>query len=48
MQVVTGPHSPPYFRTIGPVRNMDSWYAAFGVTATDPAYLPPDRRVLIW
>lgn len=48
VQVATGPHSPQYFRTIGPVRNMESWYKAFGVTADDPNYLPPEKRVLIW
>ncbi|MEZ6028477.1 MAG: M13 family metallopeptidase [Hyphomonadaceae bacterium] len=48
VQVASDPHSPAYFRTIGPVRNMESWYAAFGVKATDKGYLPPEDRVLIW
>lgn len=46
--IATDTHSPAYFRTIGPVRNMESWYRAFGVKPTDPAYLPPEERVLIW
>ena len=46
--IATDTHSPAYFRTIGPVRNMESWYQAFGVKASDPNYLPPDKRVLIW
>jgi len=48
VQVATGPHSPQYFRTIGPVRNMESWYQAFDVKESDPNYLPPVKRVLIW
>jgi putative endopeptidase len=46
--IATDSHSPAYFRTIGPVRNMESWYQAFGVKETDPSYLPPEKRVLIW
>jgi putative endopeptidase len=46
--IATDSHSPAYFRTIGPVRNMESWYQAFGVKETDPNYLPPAKRVLIW
>lgn len=48
VQVATDPHSPGYYRTIGPVRNVDAWYAAFGVKPGDKNYLPPDQRVLIW
>ncbi|MGD9800134.1 MAG: M13 family metallopeptidase [Parvularculaceae bacterium] len=44
----TDPHSPPYFRINGPVRNLDAWYEAFGVTAEDDLYLPPEDRVRIW
>jgi endothelin-converting enzyme/putative endopeptidase len=44
----TDPHSPPYFRINGPVRNLDAWYDAFGVTAEDDLYLPPEERVRIW
>ena len=47
-QVKVGPHSPGYFRANGPVRNMDSWYAAFAVEPTDALYLPPTERVTIW
>ncbi len=47
-QVLTDPHSPPEFRVNGTVRNMDAWYAAFDVAATDKLYLPPDQRVRIW
>lgn len=42
------PHSPPYYRINGVVRNLDAWYEAFGVAAEDDLYLPPDERVRIW
>ena len=48
VQIATDPHSPSYFRTIGPVRNIDAWYKAFGVKPGDKNYLPPEQRVLIW
>jgi endothelin-converting enzyme/putative endopeptidase len=44
----TDPHSPPYFRINGPVRNIDAWYEAFGVTPEDDLYLAPENRVHIW
>ena len=42
------PHSPPYFRVNGIVRNVDAWYAAFGVKPGDKLYLAPEQRVHIW
>ncbi len=47
-QVVSDPHSPRQFRVNGPVRNIDAWYAAFGVKAGDALYIPPEKRVRIW
>jgi putative endopeptidase len=47
-QVVSDPHSPRAFRVIGPVRNIDEWYAAFGVKQGDAYYLAPEQRVRIW
>lgn len=47
-QVLSDVHSPAYFRVNGPVRNMDEWYAAFGVQPDDALYLPPEQRVKIW
>jgi len=32
----------------GVVRNVDAWYAAFGVQPTDMLYLKPEDRVHIW
>ena len=47
-QVVSDPHSPRRFRVLGPTRNIDAWYDAFGVKAGDAMYLPPEQRVRIW
>jgi putative endopeptidase len=47
-QVVSDPHSPRAFRVIGPARNIDEWYAAFGVKRGDAYYLDPEQRVRIW
>jgi putative endopeptidase len=47
-QVVSDPHSPRSFRVIGPTRNIDEWYAAFGVKPGDTYYLDPVQRVHIW
>jgi len=47
-QVVSDPHSPRAFRVIGPMRNIDAWYAAFGVKPGESYYLVPDQRVRIW
>ena len=47
-QVATDPHSPRRFRLIGPVRNMEEWYQAFGVKAGDALYIAPEARAKIW
>lgn len=47
-QVVSDPHSPRAFRVVGPTRNIDAWYAAFGVQPGDIYYVDPDQRVRIW
>ena len=47
-QVASDPHSPRRFRIIGPLRNLDAWYSAFGVTPESKFYIPPDQRVRIW
>ncbi len=47
-QVVSDPHSPRQFRVNGPARNIDAWYAAFGVKPGDALYIPPEKRVRIW
>jgi putative endopeptidase len=47
-QVTSDPHSPRAFRVIGPTRNVDEWYAAFGVKPGETYYLAPEQRVRIW
>ena len=47
-QVTTDPHSPAVFRTYGPLRNVDAWYAAFNVQPGDKLYIAPDQRARIW
>jgi putative endopeptidase len=47
-QVVSDPHSPRQYRVNGPVRNIDAWYAAFGVKPGEALYIAPDQRVRIW
>jgi putative endopeptidase len=47
-RLVTDPHSPGHYRVVGPLRNVDAWYQAFGVRPSDPMYLAPDQRTRIW
>jgi putative endopeptidase len=47
-QLVSDPHSPPYYRVNGIVRNMDAWYEAFDVKPGNKLYVPPAERVRIW
>jgi putative endopeptidase len=47
-QVVSDPHSPRRFRVLGPTRNIDAWYEAFGVKSGDAMYVAPEKRVRIW
>ncbi|MEQ7874629.1 M13 family metallopeptidase [Sphingomonas sp. ASV193] len=47
-QLLSNPHSPAKYRVNGVVRNMDAWYAAFGVKPGDKMYLAPADRVRIW
>ena len=47
-QLIRGPHSPPYYRVNGIVRNFDEWYEAFDVGPDHELYLPPEDRIRIW
>src|SRR6218665_39465 len=47
-RLATDPHSPTEFRCNQVVRNIDEFYAAFGVTDSDELYLAPGARVSIW
>ena len=47
-QMAADPHTPSRFRAIGPVRNVDAWYQAFGVQPGTAYYLGPEARARIW
>ncbi|MBO0812929.1 MAG: peptidase M13 [Microlunatus sp.] len=47
-RLATDPHSPSEFRCNQIVRNLDAFYAAFGVTEDDKLWLSRDARVKIW
>lgn len=42
------PHSPGYFRAIGPLQNHEGFYAAFNVKPGDKMYRADSVRVKIW
>jgi putative endopeptidase len=46
--IITDPHSPGEYRTIGPLVNMDAWYKAFHVQPGDKLYKAPKDRIKIW
>jgi len=47
-QVKTDPHSPGYFRSFGPLINVDAFYKAFDVKQGDKLYKAPADRIKIW
>ena len=47
-QVKTDPHSSGYFRSFGPLVNVDAWYKAFDVKEGDKLYKKPEDRIKIW
>lgn len=46
-QLATDPHTPGSLRAYV-VRNIDAWYAAFGVKLDEKYYLSEDARVRVW
>jgi predicted metalloendopeptidase len=46
-RLMTDGHAPAQFRA-DTVRNLDAWYAAFGVTPGQALYLAPGDRVRVW
>ncbi len=42
------PHSYRKYRVNGVVRDIDGWYAAFGIKPGDALYLPPEKRARVW
>ena len=47
-QVASDPHSPRRYRIIGPLRNLDAWYAAFNIGPDSKVSIPPEKRVHLW
>jgi putative endopeptidase len=41
-------HSPDVVRGTQPLRNADSFFAAFGIEPGDPMWLAPEERIVIW
>jgi putative endopeptidase len=46
-RLITDGHAPARYRA-DTVRNLDAWYAAFGIKPGDALYLPPEKRVKVW
>ncbi|NOT74281.1 MAG: M13 family metallopeptidase [Cyclobacteriaceae bacterium] len=46
--ILTNPHSPGEYRTIGAPVNMDAWYKAFNIKPGDKLYKKPEDRIKIW
>ncbi|MNK21014.1 Neutral endopeptidase [compost metagenome] len=47
-QVKTDPHSPGYYRSFGPLVNMESFQKAFNIKPGDKLYVAPENRIKIW
>ncbi|HEY9045957.1 MAG TPA: M13 family metallopeptidase [Ohtaekwangia sp.] len=46
--IITDPHSPAEYRTVGAPVNMDAWYKAFNIQPGDKLYKKPEDRIRIW
>jgi putative endopeptidase len=44
----TDPHALGKWRVDGALPHIQAWYEAFGITPSDPMYVPADKRVNIW
>lgn len=42
------PHSLGKWRVNGQMPHLDAWYEAFGITESDPMFVPKEKRVTIW
>ena len=45
---VRDPHSLGEWRVNGALPHIDAWYDAFGITESDPMFIPKEKRVDIW
>ncbi|MCS6822188.1 MAG: M13 family metallopeptidase [Microscillaceae bacterium] len=46
--IKTDPHSPGYYRAIGPISNMEAFFKAFNVKEGDKMRRPKDKLIEIW
>ncbi|MCD8071594.1 MAG: M13 family metallopeptidase [Alistipes sp.] len=44
----TDPHSLGRWRVNGTLPHIDMWYEAFGITESDPMYIAPEDRAVVW
>ena len=44
----TDPHSLGKWRVNAALRNIETFYQAFGITPEQPMYMAPEDRVVIW
>ncbi len=47
-RLMVDPHSPSWYRTNGPVINIDAFYEAFDVKPSDQLFRTPENRIRIW
>ncbi len=47
-RLLIDPHSPSWYRTNGPVTNIDQFYETFGVKEGDELFKPTEDRIRIW
>jgi len=47
-QVKTDPHTPPYYRAIGPLSNIPAFFKAFDVKPGDPMRRPDSLLAKVW
>lgn len=44
----TDPHPADAYRAVAPLRHLDAFHEAFGISEGDPMWLPPEKRVDAW
>ena len=47
-RVKSDPHQLGMWRVNGQMPHIDAWYEAFGITESDPMFVPKEKRVTIW
>lgn len=48
VQTKSDPHSLGRWRVNGALPHIDAWYEAFDIAESDPLYLAPEKRAVIW